>query len=90
MSIAASILKGVKQLAFAPEWRRVRAIFYRYAVLLLLYVLSIGPMFWTWYGALYSEGSSWIVGFYYPLWLLAGAIPWLGHFLNWYVRLWIL
>ena len=90
MSVVNSILQSAKRVAVAPEWRRLRSIVYRYLFLLLLYVLSIGPMYWKWFEALYAEGSSFIIAFYYPLWLLAGAIPWLGHFLNWYVRLWIL
>jgi hypothetical protein len=84
------LLQGLKRIATAPEWRRFRAIVYRYLALFVLYALSIGPMYWKWYAAIYAEGPGWIVAFYYPLWLLSGAIPPLGHFLNWYIRLWIL
>ena len=90
MSSGSSILEFGKQVATGPRWGRFRGIVYRYAFLFVLYALSIGPMYWRWYEAVYASGSSWVVAFYYPLWVLAGVFPPLGHFLNWYVRLWIL
>ncbi len=54
-----------------------------------LYVLSIGPMYWTWIEAKHVDGSHLIAAFYEPLWKLAGWIPPLGEWVNWYVCLWI-
>ncbi len=58
-------------------------------ILFGLYVLSIGPMYWTWIAAKHVDGSYYIAAFYEPLWFLAGLVPPLGEWLNWYVCLWI-
>ena len=55
-----------------------------------LYVFSIGPMYWFWFGAKYVNGPFLIAALYEPLWQLAGICPPFGAWLNWYVRLWIL
>jgi hypothetical protein len=60
----------------------------RLAILFALYVLSIGPMYWTWVGAKYLHGSYLVAVFYEPLWQLAGLIPPLGEWINWYVKWW--
>ena len=69
-----------------PRFRR-RLI--QFAVLFLLYVLSIGPMYWKWFGAKSGLASPIYLVLYRPLERLADLSPPLGHFLNWYVSLWI-
>jgi len=61
----------------------------RLIIALGIYVASIGPMYWTWLQAKYLNGSWFIAALYEPLWIAAGLIPPLGHWLNWYVSLWI-
>ncbi|MEW4529055.1 MAG: hypothetical protein ACF8PG_01610 [Maioricimonas sp. JB045] len=68
----------------------VRSRLMRLGIFFVIYVLSIGPMFWPWYEGRYLNGSRLIAAFYEPLWILAGWIPPLGHLINWYVRFWIL
>ena len=61
-----------------------------HAFLLLVYVLSIGPLFWWWFEAVHVGGSQWLVLFYLPLALASDLIPPFGALLNWYINLWIL
>ena len=53
-----------------------------------IYVLSIGPMYWTWVRAKHVEGNFFVAAFYEPLWRICEFIPPLREWLNWYVRLW--
>ena len=55
----------------------------------VLYILSIGPMYWTWFGGKYANGSFVVAAIYEPLLQLGEFIPPLGRFLNWYVSLWL-
>ena len=55
----------------------------------MLYILSIGPMYWHWYIGKFANGSYWIALFYEPLWQLAERFPPFGDLLDYYVRLWI-
>ena len=59
----------------------------RLGVFLLLYVLSIGPMYWKWYEARFVGGNYWIVAFYEPL-VQAQRVQPVGDFLDWYIELW--
>jgi hypothetical protein len=68
---------------------RSRRILLRVTILLTLYILSIGPLYWRWYGAKAGLDSRLFLVFYGPLETLAKWIPPLGHFLNWYISLWI-
>lgn len=77
----------------APPQRprsRIRAILLQIAITLVVYVLSIGPLYWQWYAGKYVSGPTVIAAFYEPLWLLCGWFPPLGQFVNWYVSWWIL
>ena len=56
---------------------------------LTLYVLSIGPLYWTWYESQFVGGSSIIAAFYLPLVALAEWVPPFGDWIEWYVHLWI-
>jgi hypothetical protein len=60
----------------------------RMAVLLGLYVLSIGPMYWKWYESKFISDSPWVALFYEPLWLLSHRFEWFGDWLDYYVALW--
>lgn len=60
------------------------------AITLVVYVLSIGPLYWQWYAGKYVSGPTVIAAFYEPLWILCGWFPPLGRLVNWYVSLWIL
>jgi len=68
-----------------PLWRRLLSL----VIFLAVYVLSIGPLYWKWYAAKVGVGSPIYLILYRPLEQLAGWIPSLGHFLNWYITLWI-
>lgn len=59
-----------------------------WAVLLALYVLSIGPMYWVWYEAVFVNGSRWIAAFYQPLRLIA-SLPIVGRLIEDYIYMWI-
>lgn len=66
----------------------IRTTLWQLAACLVVYVLSIGPLYWQWYSSMYLNGPSFYAKLYYPLYLLAGLIPPFGEFLNWYVELW--
>lgn len=55
----------------------------------LLYMLSIGPMFWSWYESTYVSGSPWIAVIYAPLLVACELCPPFGWFVNSYINLWI-
>ncbi len=54
----------------------------------MLYVLSIGPMFWYWYSATYLNGSKFIAKLYYPL-LWACKNDYIRYWVNRYIDWWI-
>lgn len=58
-------------------------------VLLTLYVLSIGPMWWAWYSGMYVSTSSdyWVIAFYEPLRLMC-QIEWLDSLVTAYIEWW--
>ena len=57
-------------------------------IAIILYVLSIGPMFWYWYEAENLGGNPLVRVAYAPLRLLC-AIPqvetWLNNYINWWI-----
>jgi hypothetical protein len=55
----------------------------------LVYVLSIGPLYWDWYRGRFCGGSKLLVAFYEPLVWAAQACPPFGKWMDWYVGLWI-
>jgi hypothetical protein len=61
----------------------------RLIIALAIYVASIGPMYWPWYQAKFLNGWWIIAALYEPLFIVAGWIPPLGRWLNWYICLWI-
>jgi len=54
-----------------------------------LYVLSIGPMFWLWFGAYYADGSKIFFVLYYPLLRLCEENEKFRDFVNTYINWWI-
>ncbi len=58
-------------------------------VLLTLYVLSIGPMWWVWYSGMYVSTSAdyWVIAFYEPL-RLACRIEWIDSLVTAYIEWW--
>jgi hypothetical protein len=66
-------------------WRRLLAT----VVLLLLYVLSIGPMWWVWYSGMYveTEANYWVIAVYEPL-RQACRIRWVHSVVTWYIEWW--
>jgi hypothetical protein len=58
-------------------------------LLLGIYVLSFGPMYWHWYGGRFAGGSQIVAAFYEPIVVIATFVPWFGEWMDWYVGLWI-
>jgi hypothetical protein len=60
----------------------------RVAIVVILYVFSIGPMFWFWYEAENMGGNPLVRVIYVPLRLLC-VIPqvedWLNNYINWWI-----
>ncbi|HAW31314.1 hypothetical protein [Gimesia maris] len=72
------------------SWRRyIITSTIQVTVFLLLYVLSIGPLFWQWYASFNSMSSPFFAAFYTPLLLACDLIPPLSDGVNWYINLWI-
>jgi len=69
--------------------RLISRIVRRVSLLLLVYVLSIGPMFWYWYESMYLGGSELIAKFYFPL-LWTCQNDFIRDCVNRYIELWIL
>lgn len=54
--------------------------------LIVLYVLSVGPMYWLGFRGYWRQGAIyWPATFYYPLWAITNP-SWQG-LLKWYVHL---
>ena len=68
--------------------RRRIPIRWQVSVAIVVYVLSIGPMFWQWYEA-ENFGASPLLRIVYAPLRLACAIPlvedWLNHYINWWI-----
>lgn len=73
-----------------PFWRGVRQGLITNLVLWVIYSLSIGPMYWQWYWAMYGNGPRWVAKMYFPLLLVCESIPWYGRLINWYLAWWVL
>jgi hypothetical protein len=72
------------------NWRSYRRrVAVELAVFFVVYVLSLGPMYWQWYAGKYLDGSRLIAAFYEPLYRLCGWVPPLGWFVNWYLTWWV-
>jgi len=69
--------------------RRRVPIWLRVVFFLVMYVYSIGPMFWMWYEAENLSGSPTLRAFYAPLKLLCRSSGAFENFLNRYISWWI-
>ena len=69
------------------RWAKRRAI--ALLVLMTLYVLSIGPMWWAWYSGMYvsTTVNYWVIAFYEPL-RLACQIDWINSGVTAYIEWW--
>jgi hypothetical protein len=72
-----------RRLGRVPTWLKLTVF------LLAAYILSIGPMFWTWHYAEYFGGNEFIRVFYTPLRLLC-EFEFFEKLINEYIRWWIL
>ncbi len=54
------------------------------------YILSIGPMYWTWFHGSMSSEPSLVEAFYRPLIYACAIFPPLGTLVNAYIELWVL
>lgn len=76
--------------AQAPTWGDLfHWLSQRLFISFVLYVLSIGPLYWQWYRSQFVGGSRILSAFYLPLLKLAGWVPPFGAWLDWYINLWI-
>jgi len=57
-------------------------------ILMLLYVLSIGPMYWHWEVAMMMGDNDSLLIFYLPLMLAAEYIPPFRYLINYYIDFW--
>lgn len=70
-------------------WWEIRRRLIVAAVLWVLYTLSIGPMYWTWFGSKFNQqGVLWAL-VYEPLYLVCHWVPPFGRLVDAYVMLWI-
>ncbi len=58
-------------------------------VVIAVYVLSIGPMWWAWYSGMYvsTEDNYWVIAIYEPL-RQACRIEWINSFVTAYIEWW--
>lgn len=72
-------------------WRGFfRDIFLYLIVYVIVSGISIGPLFWIWFGAIYADGPKWFARLYLPLAFLCEICPPLGRLVNAWVNWWIL
>jgi hypothetical protein len=71
-------------------WRFLGDLVFYFAVYLMLLGISIGPFFWTWFGAMYADGPKWVARLYLPLLMLCEICPPLRWVVNEWVNWWIL
>lgn len=53
-----------------------------------IYTASIGPMYWTWFGATYVSGPYWVAAFYSPLQKACQYVPYYGDLVENYIWWW--
>ena len=70
--------------------RFLRRLAIQLPIILVLYVLSIGPMYWYWFEAYHLGGSTFIAKLYLPLLIVCKKVDFISDWVNWYIGLWIL
>ena len=83
-----ALLSSIETLPPRPR-SRFWSITLQLVVFWVVYILSIGPLYWQWYMGKHVNGPTLIAALYEPLYQLCGLIPPLGWFVNWYVHFWI-
>lgn len=64
-------------------------IYCRVMIVLILYVLSTGPMYWAIYEAFNTNGSSFLAKLYFPLVLACQYSDPICTWFDWYLGLWV-
>ncbi|QDT16077.1 hypothetical protein [Alienimonas californiensis] len=59
------------------------------AVVLALYVLAAGPLYYPIYYGVHSGANSFLVRLYLPLMVLCEAVPPIGAAMDWYLQFWV-
>jgi hypothetical protein len=65
-----------------------RGVVLKFAVVWLIYTLSIGPMYWTWFGSTYVGGPYWVCALYSPLRIACLYVPPYGDLVENYIWWW--
>jgi hypothetical protein len=55
-----------------------------------VYVLSVGPFYWTIYGAFVLDENSYLASLYLPLVVLSELSDPFARWMDWYIGLWVL
>lgn len=71
-------------------WGFFRDVFLYILIYIVVSAISIGPLFWTWFGAVYCDGPKWIARLYLPLALACEICPPLSWLVNAWINWWIL
>ena len=93
---AAPVSTGQEPLPTTPRnpkrsWRGfVRDVMLYLAIYVAVSGLTIGPLFWVWFGAVYADGPKWFARLYLPLAFLCEYCPPLRWVINTWVNWWIL
>ena len=74
------------QLSLAQRWQKI--LLHVGVYCFLLYVLSVGPLYWEIYAAYVLNQSPFLQWFYLPL-VKASEIDYVSNFLNWYISFWL-
>lgn len=63
-------------------------VYTRVVIFLVVYVLSIGPMYSSWFESRYLNGDPFLAKLYFPLEVTCQKFPRLGSWVDWYVDQW--
>ena len=81
---------GPVDLAGQPtKWQVIKRRLIAAAIAVVVYTLSFGPMFWTWFSSKFIGGSPFWAAVYEPLYLAANFVPPYGWLVARYVDLWV-
>lgn len=89
-SASPGVAPSVQKVAPDP-WLRVllTKIYCRTLVVLMIYALSTGPMYWAIFEAFRDNGSMFLARLYYPIVLACERSETIGNWFDWYVGLWV-
>lgn len=68
----------------------VRDVFVYFVIYVVVSGVTIGPLFWYWFGSMYADGPKWFARLYFPLVYLCELCPPLRWLVNEWVNWWIL